>query len=39
MYVGDGSPDQLYPERVLAERARMKQFADRAKRLASTSSS
>ena len=39
MYVGSGSEDVLYPEKVLAERARMKQFADRAKRLASTSSS
>jgi soluble lytic murein transglycosylase-like protein len=39
MYVGDGSPDTLYPEKVLAERARLKQLAERAKRMASVSSS
>jgi soluble lytic murein transglycosylase-like protein len=37
MYVGVGSEDVLYPERVLAERARMKQMAERVKRLASRS--
>src|SRR5262245_27064546 len=37
MYVGVGSEDVLYPERVLAERARMKQTAERVKRLASRS--
>ena len=36
MYVGVGSPDELYPTRVLAERARLKQLAERAKRLASS---
>jgi soluble lytic murein transglycosylase-like protein len=37
MYVGDGSPDTLYPGKVLAERARLKQLAERAKRLATRS--
>ena len=37
MYVGVGSEDVLYPEKVLAERARMKQLAERVKRLASRS--
>ena len=37
MYVGDGSPDALYPGKVLAERARLKQLTDRAKRLATSS--
>ena len=37
MYVGGGSPDVLYPERVLAERARLKQLAERVKRLATSS--
>jgi len=37
MYVGGGSPDVLYPEKVLAELARMKQLAARVKRLATSS--
>ena len=37
MYVGVGSPDEAYPGKVLAEHARMKQLANRAKRLASRS--
>ena len=37
MYVGVGSEDVLYPEKVLAERARMKQLAERVKRLATRS--
>ena len=37
MYVGDGSPDTLYPGKVLAERARLKQLTERAKRLATSS--
>ena len=37
MYVGVGSEDVLDPERVLAERARMKQLAERVKRVASRS--
>ena len=37
MYVGVGSEDVLYPEKVLAERARMKQMAERVKRIASRS--
>ena len=39
MYVGSGSEDVLYPEKVLAERARLKQLAERAKRLASATTS
>jgi soluble lytic murein transglycosylase-like protein len=39
MYVGIGSEDVLYPVKVLAERARLKQFAERAKRLAFSSRS
>jgi len=37
MYVGVGSPDEAYPGKVLAERARLKQLAERARRLASSS--
>ena len=37
LYVGGGSPDVLYPGKVLAERARLKQLAERAKRLATRS--
>ena len=37
MYVGVGSPDVIYPGKVLAEFARMKQLAERAKRLATRS--
>ena len=37
MYVGIGSSDALYAGRVLAERARLKQLAERAKRLATRS--
>jgi len=37
MYLGIDSPDTLYTGKVLAERARLKQLAERVKRLASTS--
>jgi soluble lytic murein transglycosylase-like protein len=37
MYLGIDSPDTLYTSKVLAERARLKQLAERAKRLAATS--
>ena len=37
MYVGGSTPDAVYPGKVLAERARMKQLAERAKRLATSS--
>ncbi|HTL25382.1 MAG TPA: lytic transglycosylase domain-containing protein [Burkholderiales bacterium] len=37
MYLGIGSPDELYTSKVLAERARLRQLAERAKRLAASS--
>ena len=37
MYVGGSEPDLLYAGKVLAERARLKQLAERAKRLATRS--
>jgi len=37
MYLGIDNPDTLYTGKVLAERARMKQLAERAKRLATSS--